>query len=358
MTHRRTNRNVRRKGRPLLPSPPPLPAQRDTDLARLPLNVWLVGQEGHEAQRGERYSRPSVRGHPAKMLPALARRLVEEYTRPGDLVLDPMSGIGTVGVEAIRLGRRYVGLELEAPFVAWQRENLVAAREGGASGAFAVRQGDARELPALLGRNPSLALPLDAILTSPPYADRLRHRDGPPSPLLRHLAATRPPLAVFGPGYGVGPENLGNLPAAAYLREMEKVYAGCLAVLKPGGLLAIVIRAGRDGRRLLPLHHETARLCTGLGFEFLDEVVAFLARVEAVGGAEPHVWSHALFFRRLAVARQRASGFPITLEQTETVLLFRKPGPLPPPAPSPPKRDKDGRQAALAGRDARAPVAG
>lgn len=311
--------------------PAPLPAEVGTDLASLPLNVWLVGQEGHATQRGDRYSLASVRGHPGKMLPALARRLVEEYTRPGDLVLDPLSGIGTVGVEAIRLGRRYLGVELEASFVAWQRENLVTAREHGAPGAFAVRQGDARDLPGLLAAGPALALPVDAILTSPPYADRLRRREGPPSALLRDLAATKPPHAVFAAGYGAGPGNLGNLPAAASLRELEKVYAGCLAVLKPGGLLAVVIRAGRNGRRLLPLHHETARLCMGLGFEFLDEVVDCLARVEAARGAEPRVWAHALFFRRLAVARQRARGFPITLEQTETLLLFRKPGPLPSP---------------------------
>jgi tRNA G10 N-methylase Trm11 len=179
------------------------------------LNVCLVGQEGHETQLGGRYSVASVRGHPGKMLPALARRLVEEYTRPKDLVLDPLSGIGTIGLEAIRLGRRYLGVELEAQFVAWQRENLAAARVNGAPGLFAVRQGDVRELPALLVHDPALMPPVDAVLTSPPYADRLRRRDGPPSALLRDLAATKPLHAVFGASYGSGPENIGNLAAAA-----------------------------------------------------------------------------------------------------------------------------------------------
>lgn len=48
------------------------------------------------------------------MLPALARRAVEAYSEPGDLVVDPMCGIGTTLVEASDLGRRAVGVELEA----------------------------------------------------------------------------------------------------------------------------------------------------------------------------------------------------------------------------------------------------
>ena len=342
--------------------PAPHPAAR---LAHLPLNIWLVGQEGLPTQRSGRYSLASVRGHPGKMLPALARCLVEEYTCPGDLVLDPMSGIGTVGVEAVRLGRRYVGVELEAPFVAWQQENLAAARKGGASGAFVVRQGDARELAHLFSQEPSLACPVDAVLTSPPYANRLGHRNGRPSALLRDLADSKPPHAAFGAGYGTGPGNIGNLAPTAYLREMEKVYAGCLAILKPGGLLAVVIRPVRVRGRLVPLHHQTTQLCRELGFEFLDEVVACLARVDTGTGPEPRLRAHALFLRRLAVARQRAAGLPVSLEQTEFVLLFRKP--VPPegkPGSEIPSggrqrvRDKGGRLAALAGRDARAPVAG
>lgn len=45
----------------------------------LPVNCWFVGQEGPEAQRQGRYLPASVRGHPGKMLPALAHRLIESY---------------------------------------------------------------------------------------------------------------------------------------------------------------------------------------------------------------------------------------------------------------------------------------
>ena len=53
-------------------------------------------------QRHGRYH-PESNRHPGKMLPALARRAIETYSDPGDLVLDPMCGIGTTLVEAIHL---------------------------------------------------------------------------------------------------------------------------------------------------------------------------------------------------------------------------------------------------------------
>ena len=44
------------------------------------------------------------------------------------LVLDPYAGSGTVGVAAIRLGRRYIGVELDERYVAVARERLSAER--------------------------------------------------------------------------------------------------------------------------------------------------------------------------------------------------------------------------------------
>jgi hypothetical protein len=56
---------------------------------------------------------PGSTAHPGKMLPALARQAIETYTDAGQLVIDPMCGIGTTLVEAVHLGRCAVGVELE-----------------------------------------------------------------------------------------------------------------------------------------------------------------------------------------------------------------------------------------------------
>ena len=59
-----------------------------------PTSIWPTAQQppGPSGPGGTCASRPS---HPARMLPATARRAVETYTTAGDVVLDPMCGIGT-----------------------------------------------------------------------------------------------------------------------------------------------------------------------------------------------------------------------------------------------------------------------
>ena len=43
-----------------------------------------------------------------------AAYLLDHLTRPGDIVLDPVAGEGTFGVEAIRLRRKFIGVELDS----------------------------------------------------------------------------------------------------------------------------------------------------------------------------------------------------------------------------------------------------
>jgi hypothetical protein len=54
----------------------------------------------------------------------LMERLVEDYTRPGDLVCDPCMGAGTTLLAAKLLGRRYIGGDLDESHVEIARERL------------------------------------------------------------------------------------------------------------------------------------------------------------------------------------------------------------------------------------------
>lgn len=57
---------------------------------------------------------------------ALMRELVRPVP-PGGVVLDPFCGSGTTGVAAVLSGRRFVGIEREAAYVAISRTRLIAA---------------------------------------------------------------------------------------------------------------------------------------------------------------------------------------------------------------------------------------
>lgn len=53
----------------------------------------------------------SAHWYPATYLAAIPGTIIPYLTCAGDLVLDPFSGSGTTGAEAIRLGRRFIGID-------------------------------------------------------------------------------------------------------------------------------------------------------------------------------------------------------------------------------------------------------
>lgn len=65
--------------------------------------------------------------HIAPLQLEVIRRGIELWTNRGDVVLSPFAGIGSEGHVAIRLGRRFVGVELKGSYYRQARENLIAA---------------------------------------------------------------------------------------------------------------------------------------------------------------------------------------------------------------------------------------
>lgn len=55
--------------------------------------------------------------HPTQKPLALLERIIKATSKEGDLVLDPFNGSGTTGVAAVKLGRRYVGIDLNEEYL-------------------------------------------------------------------------------------------------------------------------------------------------------------------------------------------------------------------------------------------------
>lgn len=64
--------------------------------------------------------------HPTQKPLRVLRQLIEWGSRPGDVVLDPFMGVGSTGVAALELGRRFVGIELEPAYADASRRRLAA----------------------------------------------------------------------------------------------------------------------------------------------------------------------------------------------------------------------------------------
>ena len=71
-----------------------------------------------------------VRLHTTQKPVSLMLELVELFTDPGDVVLDPFCGSGTTGVACLRLGRRFIGIEKDAQYAAVATERLAAESQG------------------------------------------------------------------------------------------------------------------------------------------------------------------------------------------------------------------------------------
>jgi site-specific DNA-methyltransferase (adenine-specific)/modification methylase len=68
--------------------------------------------------------------HPTQKPVGVMKWVIELATEEGQTILDPFCGSGTTGVAAVRLGRRFIGIEREAHYAAIARERIEAETKG------------------------------------------------------------------------------------------------------------------------------------------------------------------------------------------------------------------------------------
>jgi DNA modification methylase len=201
--------------------------------------------------------------HGANKPPRLMARLIEFFTKTGELVLDPFAGVGgtLLGAAIARGPRRAIGLEL-APRWAEVYGQVVAA-------ALAERDGAGPEL-ADLGQNdpggtrsfdpsgcdlrvgdalellPNLAAgSIDFVATDPPYNVQL--------PMTMSGGALATEFANRRTDYAMVSDDPADLANAAdypaFLDQMTKVLGEARRVLRAGGYAVLIVRdAYQDGR--------------------------------------------------------------------------------------------------------------
>ena len=200
--------------------------------------------------------------HGANKPPRLMARLIEFFTKSGELVLDPFAGVGgtLLGAAIARGPRRALGIELDPRWAAVYREVVerAAAERGGLGPLLAdlgpadpgrprtfdpagceLRVGDALAvLPTLAGAS------VDFVATDPPYTVQmpLTMAGGP---LAKAHVNRRTDYAMVTDD----PADLANAPSHdAYLDAMERAFGEIRRVLRPGRYAAVIVRdAYQDG---------------------------------------------------------------------------------------------------------------
>lgn len=78
----------------------------------IPPDVWSIANANNSAR------------HYAAFPEQLITPMIEACSQAGDVVLDPFAGTGTTGVVALRLGRRFLGIEVNDEYARTANENL------------------------------------------------------------------------------------------------------------------------------------------------------------------------------------------------------------------------------------------
>jgi DNA modification methylase len=212
---------------------------------------------------------PSELGHAARKAhgankpPRLMARLIEFFTRGGELVLDPFAGVGgtLLGAAICRSPRRALGIELDPRWTSLYEEvvrEALAERDGlgpeladlgsadpGGPRRFdprgcRMRQGDAVALLTELAEGS-----VDFVATDPPYNPQLRMTMAG-GRLAERFANRRTDYAMVSDD----PADLANSAGYdEYLERMERVFGELGRVLRPGGYATVIVRdAYQEGR--------------------------------------------------------------------------------------------------------------
>jgi len=203
--------------------------------------------------------------HPAMFPAVLPGRLIEVFTFPGDLVIDPFVGIGSTVVAAIERNRRAVGIDISPEYIEEARERVRHAQQD----LFEPAKAQAAELYVDTAENLlKYVKPGSAALcvTSPPYWDILSQKR------TADYKETR--------DYGEHELDLAKIrDYSKFLKALEKIFSKVKDALRPDGHCCIVVMDLRKKNRFYPFHSDIARfMVEGLGFSLEDIIIWNRAR--------------------------------------------------------------------------------
>ncbi len=194
-----------------------------------------------------------VMKHLAKMHMYLEEAIINYVSWPGETILDPMAGTGTIMMAAL-MDRTVICIDIEEGYHKLQQavcRHLELKNPGIAP-------------IILLHGNCKLLLPIqcDHVIFSPPYASAFKPSKKITEIVQSKYRVTEEEFQIYAQTTG----NVGMRNTFLYNQDMEKVYKLCYQSIRPGGTMSVVTKDIIEGGRRTHLTKWIQRVCKQIGF--------------------------------------------------------------------------------------------
>jgi hypothetical protein len=199
-------------------------------------------------------------------VPQIATQTFQRFSKAGDVVLDLFLGAGTSAVEALRLDRRCIGVELKPELAESVRERLNAPEDRLAvlCGDSAAAETAAAVRGVLDGWNHDAA---DLLMLHPPYADIIRFSER--KECLSNAGSTE-----------------------AFVEGFRRVAEQGFHLLRPRRFAVLVIGDKYERGQLIPLGFQCMQAMNDVGFRTRSIVVKNIEGNEVGKGRAGRLWRY------------------------------------------------------------------
>ena len=180
-------------------------------------------------------------------------KLILFFTKKGDIVLDPFSGVASTSKACALNGRKSVGIELTKKWIDLSNERL--KKEVPDSKGQKIVHGDSRKILKKYEDEY-----FDFIVTSPPYWQILNKK-------VDHKTKERVENGLA-KKYSEDESDLGNIyDYKKFLKELQKIFKECYRVLKNKKYLAVVVSDFRHKSEFIPYHQDVVTIMKEINFK-------------------------------------------------------------------------------------------